>query len=844
MKTVRKQYRNSEQNFWRSEPARQHAARQTSCRHCGAVFQPLTETEHNVFCCHGCESVYRLLQTAGLDQYYHLRQADGVTCPIPSQNTQESFDAFDDTEFINRISTHLKSGRQQIELFLEGMNCSSCLWLLERLPALCPNDVAHVEINMARGTIRISRTAGGSFAKIARMLDRLGYPPHVLTDHAEAEDLQQAERRRDLIRLGIAGAATGNVMIMAVSLYAGANGTLADQFHFYSALLALPVLTYCAWPFYKSAWTALRIRYLNLDVPIAAALLSGIIVSLWGLYQKTETLYFDSLSTLVFLLLASRFWLKGVQQNLMNTSRLAEDLLVGTATRICDDGRYEKISTFSLRIGDRIKLSAPCLVPIDGQVLDGNASLNTSILTGESLPIAVSPKQDIEAGTRLLSGTIVVRVQKTVANSRLANILRDTEHSAKTKSRSVQLAEKVSQWFIGTVLVVALGLCIFYSVSNPHEGVARALSLIIVTCPCVFGMAIPLSMSLAIRAAANRGLVIKDAETIERLWSIRSVFFDKTGTLTTGDYSVLRWDIHCDADQFATHAAAALALEEGQTHPVAQALVRALRTYGLTSMTPRWIRFLPDGGIEGEVNGAIYSIKPVDIHANQIKHDGSSQIKARYLLSAGDQPIATVELGDQIRPDAKPLISWLQKHGYKTYIVSGDKTVVAKTCGQSLEIPLESVFGETSPEAKSILIKAQGAQAMMVGDGANDAAALASAGVGVAIRGSIDISLRAADIYLTQAALDAIPDLFEIALRTRHAIFRNLIFSTTFNVVSGALAVSGLMTPLWAAVLMPLSSLTVLLSALMTSRRSTQLNPRLKTQFNAQLTTQVKTEST
>lgn len=794
---------------------------QNICRHCGLQFSaPSPSIE---FCCTGCEFVSGLIRSEGLDEYYRLREANPPDCALPAKVSTESYEFCDDPEFIKRAS----SDGLRLTFYLEGLSCSACIWLIEKLPDLCP-DAQAVVVNMSASAIDVWRVPGESFAAIARTLNRLGYSPHPVLDSENIKELKRKERRRDMVRIGLAGAATGNIMILAVSLYAGAEGAIGSQFRWMSALLAAPVLSYGAWPFYKSAFGALRARSLNIDVPIVAALIAGIVIGLYGLAAGIDTVYFDSLSMLVFLLLSSRFWLKSVQQEHLDTSHLEDELLFGTVVRIPPEGGTEKVSTISLKAGDRIEISGDMNIPVDGRVVSGGGFFHIAALTGETDALEVSLGREVEAGSRNLSGHWILEVSRPAAESRLAAILRDTETSARSKPKIVLFADRVSHWFVMLVLGLALGVALFFLKTNPQEGFTRALALVIVTCPCVFGMAIPLSMSLGIRAAARRGLVIKDADVLERLLSIRHLIFDKTGTLTSGEMRVLSIEID-DADR--DHLKAVAMLENGLSHPVARTLLKAVKDLGYTPAeagATQEVRTLPTGGVSGVVDGRLYSIRPID---SRMERKVEKQIRARYELvmdmaEEEEKRLAVFEIGDELREGAAELVRWAHRKGLRPQVLSGDRRAVVEDCAAKLSLNSSEFIAEATPEAKSQYIKKFGPRAAMVGDGANDAGALASSAVGIAVRGSMDISLKAADVYLMRTDLRVLPELFDIAHGTRKAIVRNLVFSASFNIVSGALAVLGFMTPLFAAVLMPLSSFIVLISALVTGKRLSLSNRR------------------
>lgn len=775
-----------------------------TCVHCGSEFLPTLVDAR--FCCQGCEFVFAFLQDNGLQNYYELRKENPPLCPVPAPAAVGGFAMFDDPEFVAKFS----SGGDRLRFYVEGLNCTACLWLLEKLPSFC-RDVEWCRVEMGTSTVEVKRASGGSFANAATVLSRLGFRIQPLRTQQSSEELSRRENRLDLIRIGVAGAATGNIMILAVSIYGGAGGQLAEQFRLLSAMLALPVLTFCAWPFYRSTFYSLRSRHLNLDVPIVAAILAGVIASVWGLLADSNDIYFDSLSMLVFLLLSSRFVLKRVQSSHLRPTGLEEDLLLSTVTRIIAGNHVESISSMAVRKGDRLVIEGDMMLPVDGTVEYGCGVIDVAVLTGESAPVDVSPGDAVSGGSRNLGGQWVLRVENPPAQTRLAEILRDTERSAASKSSYVRFSDSVSQWFIGAVFAIASGLVLFFASTDLAEGIQRALTLVIVTCPCVFGIAIPLSMSLAIRSAARRGIVIKDSNTIERLWSVRQILFDKTGTLTTGEMSVERIETTQPES-----LGLALGLEKEQSHPVAKAIVHALRGQGVLEATVSEVATLPGGGVSGRHGLDHLALRAID--KTSAAWTPQNVLRGNYALFINDQPTAYFELHDRPRVDAGSVIEWFRRRKFQVRMLSGDRRKTVFACGRLLGFADDEILAEATPEQKAAMLHDRNVHAAMVGDGANDAAALAAADVGIAICGSLEASLRAADVYLVRPSLSPLIDLFEIARKTKAAIYRNLTFSVLFNVVSGVLAVFGWMNPLWAAVLMPLSSLTILISATWTGR--------------------------
>jgi Cu2+-exporting ATPase/Cu+-exporting ATPase len=831
------------------------------CRHCGREFFASRRTE--AFCCSGCAAVYAMIQDNGLGEFYKLRDKNPPVCPMPSERLSDSIvsatnlganlgansgevianDAFaycDDPEFIHRASVD----GNKMQFFVENLNCTACLWLLERLPTVC-EDVAHINVNMSTSTVEVVRQNGGSFAAAARALTRLGYRAHALRDFTQAAERQAVESRRDLVRIGTAGALTGNIMILSVSVYGGATGSLSLQFAWLAALLSAPVLTYCAMPFYRSAWGALSVRRLNLDVPIVAAIAAGIVASAAALLNRETNVYFDSLSMLVFLLLSSRYLLKTLQTRWMKFDHLEDEVLCSTVDRVNGD-QLTATSSLALLVGDVISVRQSMIVPVDAMVVSGHGLIDRAALTGESAAIAVEPGTLVEAGSRKISGDWRLSVLRTSNQSRLAQILKDTAAAEHMKPKTVEFADQISQVFVIAVFSIAalllLGEPYFLNVSF-SSAIQRDLAFVIVTCPCVFGMAIPLSMSLATRLAASRGIIVKDTRALETINQVRTAFFDKTGTLTVGEMQVLHATAR-EVEQRDFLLSVVVALECAQEHPVARALIDY--AHSQSNVQPlKCIRhqMIVSGGVSASINGITYALAPdtnlINLNNDRHVYEQNGAIQASYRLTSTkpDQSEPQTEmqfqLGDQIRPEATALLTWLRAKSIETKMLSGDRSNVARSCARQLGFSESDVDSNATSEQKTCVVQKanesqpKGHATLMVGDGVNDAGALASASIGIAMSGAMEASLKSADVYMMQGGLTSIRELFEIAAATRKAIRRNLLFSVAFNLVSGTLAATGRMSPLWAAVVMPLSSFSVLGSSVLAIHKiKTQLSTR------------------
>jgi len=739
-------------------------------------------------------------------QYYKLRDATSEICPLPVQTVDgDEYAYLDDPQVLA-----FAGDRERLRFFIENLQCASCLWILEKLPRICP-DARAVEVRMNERTIEVERNPGGSFARIAQTLARVGYRPHLIRENKEADRLSRREDRWELIRLGTAAACTGNIMLLAVSLYAGAGGELATVFRWLMAAFAAPVMTYCAWPFYQNAWRDLQIGRISIDVPIVFAILVGIGMSVSGLALGHETVYFDSLSMLVFLLLSSRAFLKRLQRHFFQSHGLGEFLFAITVKRLrATDGKVESVSALSLRTGDQVLVEPAQTIPADGYVKSGSGFVHAASLTGEADPQMVQVGDWVEAGTQNVSGEWWLEAVQVGEATRMSRILKSAERAAAQKSEAAH--SRVAQAFMVIVIAAMAGLVLSFLFSDWHVGVERALVLAIVTCPCVFGMAIPLAESLALKRLAGEGILVKSSESLPRLASAENVFFDKTGTLTTGEFAIEDGPIY---DGGAEHLLAALALEARGRHPVARALRRHLLNRGPASV-PAVEDFeeLARGGVRGRILGALYEIRP-EAFSEAESHE---RLQARLVLSRDGARVREFYLRDHLRPEASGVVTDLKKRGVEPALLSGDQIPVVRSCAREVGIAVDRASGRLQPEEKAERVR-QTRGSLMVGDGVNDALAMAEAKVGIAVHGSLEASLRSSDVYLLRPDLHLIGRAIDLARLNRRVIALNLALSASYNLISGVMAAMGWMSPLWAAVIMPMSSLTVLLASIWGSGR-------------------------
>jgi len=780
------------------------------------------ETER--FCCHGCETAYALIHSCGLDAYYKLRDRMEAV-PMEAQGKGRGYNEFDDPAFQKLYCAVLQDDTVRTELLLEGLHCAACVWLLERLPRVVQGVIdARMDIRRECLTVRFDpqRT---TLSRIGRALDSLGYPPHPAR-RAAVQDTRRKEDRRMLVRVAVAGACAGNIMLLFFALYAGMFEGIERAHEQLFRWAAMLLNTIClAWPglvFARSALAALRTRSINLDVPIAMGLYLGGAWGIWKTIAGSGDLYFDSISALIFFLLIGRM----IQ---MRQNRFAADALellfnIGptSARRVGKDGEINEVATESLALGDIVEVRAGETAPSDGRIVTGTTNFDQSMLTGESRPCRLACGDEVAAGTLNLSSPIQLRVDATGESTRIGRLFRMVEEAGQRRAAIVRLADRWGAWLLWALLALAaITLAIWWPFS-PAVAIDRAAALLIATCPCGLGLATPLAMTVAMGCAARRGILVKGGDVFEALARGRGVMIlDKTGTITRGELAVVRW--HGDESV----RAAVRAIEHSSCHPVAKALATLNSERGEDVPFCDHVVETAGKGICGRVEivpgraahrlavgsdrylqnlGAEVSAEWKAV-AEKCAHRGNSAV----FVAVNGACVSAIELGDPVCEGAKDSIDRLRSMGWDIRMLSGDRPDVAAAVARRVGLDAGSVRGGATPEDKLAIVQdeAKRGTVVMVGDGVNDAAALAAATVGIAVRGGAEASLAAADVSLKEEGLAPVVELMEASRKVLRSIHLTIATSLAYNVIAASLAMAGMISPLLAAIIMPASSLTV-----------------------------------
>lgn len=720
----------------------------------------------------------------------------------------DAYAFLDNDEFRRRYGHPENPNRMYF--FVEGVHCTACLWRVESVQREFEG-VREVRLDMGRHVVEVETEPGVSMAQVAAALERRGYKPHPIPHESLAGQAGARGHRGLLIKLGVAGAAAGNIMLLSTSLYSGAeHSPYATIFQWLTFALFLPILFYSATPFYKNSWVALRNRHSSIDIPIVGAIVIGTGVGLYHLVAGRGDIYFDSLAVLVFLLLASRYFLFRLQNRFLAPNRL-RSFFETDKVRVLDPstGKVALRHARTLRRGDRVLIYQDERIPVDG-FLDGpEAHVNAAVLTGEPYPRRVLDGQELFAGTQLTSPEAVAVVEKWGDETRMGQLLRETERHVLGRTPLISFTDRAAQWFSATVLAIGLLFAVLYSFTDVQEAVDRALALVILACPCALALATPLTQSLALRKAARRGCLIKKAESFEKLCRVRDVFLDKTGTLTEGELTLERWwpDPPSPEERSIIYA-----LESISHHPIGRLLSADATKEPCERVELEDHREVPGTGVSGRFRGVLYEVRSLADPAVLERADGGPGHprggRSYAALYRDGVFVKLAVLGDRIRDTGPAAVSAFADRGRRVFLLTGDGSAAAQAVAARVGIPPVNVLAASGPEDKREVIDAH-PDSLMVGDGVNDAVALASAAVGVAVHGSMEVSFRAADIYLTEPGLAPLARLFELSHTTIHIIKRNLLISLLYNAAGATLALLGYISPLAAAVLMPASSATV-----------------------------------
>ncbi|HVZ02239.1 MAG TPA: heavy metal translocating P-type ATPase metal-binding domain-containing protein [Dongiaceae bacterium] len=765
-----------------------------SCRHCGAPFRGSGE-----FCCSGCTAAFHLVQSLGLGRYYAQRTTDPAQ---PLLRPEEAETELDLSAWVRDVG----KGEKEITLMVEGLQCGACIWLIEQTLLKQPGvTMARVALSTRRLTFRW-RPSETAPEGLVHLVSRLGYRL-VPCDPARLAAMADKESRQLLIAMAVAGFAAGNIMLMSVSVWSGADQATTDLLHWISALIAIPAVAFAGRPFFGSALSALRAGRTNMDVPISLAVILAPSISLFETFRSGPHAYFDSAVTLLFFLLIGRYLDRRARGRAHETAARLLALNAVAATVVDADGTQRSLPPAQLQPGMTVLLAPGARVPADGTIATGASDLDLSPITGESAPQAAVAGAHVFAGTLNLTGPLTMRVDAVGDATLLADMVRLMEAAESRRGRFVRLADRVARRYAPVVHVVALLTFLGWWLGGGlpwADAVMIAVAVLIITCPCALALAVPVVQVVASQRLMRGGILLKSADALERITAIDHVVFDKTGTLTLG-----RLELQPGTDPALLKIAAGIA--GSSRHPLARAVLRAMPDAPLLGGVVEH----PGAGLEWRGRGGTWKLGSCAFTGTV--EDGTTDHVLWLAGPSGERQ--RFQFADRLRPDAEAVVARLKAMEIGVEILSGDRPAPVEDLARRLGIGTwQARMLPADKVARLEALAKQGRKVLMVGDGINDAAALSSAHVSMAPASGTEITQSAADVVFQGDRLEAIPATILVARGADRLVRQNLLIALLYNLFAVPLAILGFVTPLIAAVAMSSSSLIVILNALRLGR--------------------------
>ena len=707
-------------------------------------------------------------------------------------------------------------GTRETVLSVPNLHCGACVATVEAALAGLAG-VRRVRANLTARRVSVHWQAADGPPPLLATLAAAGYPAH-LPDRA-GPDAPDAELKRLLRALAVAGFGAGNIMLLSVAVWSGADPATRDLFHWLSAAIAAPVLAWSGQPFFRPALAALRRGRSGMDVPISLGILLAFGLSLYDTATGARHAWFDAAVTLVFFLLAGRA-LEAAMRRRARSAAAGLRRLEPRGARVIDaDGEESFRPIGEILPGMRLRLRAGELVPVDGRILAGTTDVDTALITGESLPRPAGPESELSAGSRILTAPIELSATRSAEHSFLAGITRMVEAAEDHRSGYRQAADRVARVYAPVVHLAALASLAGWLLAGGslHEALTVAVAVLIITCPCALGLAAPLVQAIAARQLFRIGVLLRQGDAMERLAGVDTVLLDKTGVVTSPHASLL-WPERLAPD----HLALARALAARSSHPFARAITALPAASAPVAASE--VRVLPGDGIEAVVAGDRIRLgrpgwatgrEAAGHQAGVADSRREGRADSLSVLSRNGVPLASLHFASRLRKDARPAVAALERLQLRVELLSGDRAAPVRVAAE--EAGIEQYRAELRPAEKRDRVAARigaGGQVLMVGDGANDAAALAAANVSMAPAEASEIGRAASDLIFLRESLAAVPQAIRLARRGNRLMRQNFALAILYNAAALPLAAAGQATPLVAAIAMSSSSLLVAANSL------------------------------
>ncbi|MDI6801828.1 MAG: heavy metal translocating P-type ATPase [Thermodesulfovibrionales bacterium] len=802
------------------------------CDHCllefperEAVYDEIDGTTQ-VFCCNGCRGIYRLIYEEGLDKFYEKREWKNAG--IQPSIFDKEIDIKPFTEYVRDVEDRIQNtedrGQKEIDIYIDGIHCASCVWLNEKI-LMKTDGVRYARVNYAthRARIRWSPETIG-LEKILKRIASIGYNPKPYSE-SEQFKIQRAEARDILIRFGTAAFLSSQLMIYSIALYAGyfqgIEPSIRRMLEVIAAILTVPVIFYSGMPFIRNAIAGIRHLNFNMDALITIGAGSAFIYSTYQIFTGGKV-YFDTAAMIITLILLGRYIEINAKGRASQTIEMLSELIPKEATVIVEEQEIKTVPISSIKKGDLIRVKPGERIPLDGIVVSGESEVNESIITGESNPLLKMIGNEVIGGSMNLYGTLIFEVTKTGKDTVLSGIIRAVEDAQAEKPRIQRLADRIVGIFVPLILFIALLTVILHlrGGSTTQSALMTGISVLVIACPCSLGLATPIAVLIFTAITTSKGILIRGGEVIENVSRLTHVIFDKTGTVTIGR-PVLKEMVVFDNDLNKEYLlAAAASIESLSEHSIGHAITEAAKGFNLFGVSK--FEAFPGKGVEGVIDGKSIAIGNRALMKEKGAADLSFRLSDEVALqfeNKGDTAIfmlwhgmvkALFIISDMIRDEALDVVRGLKEMNFHISIVSGDNIITTNSIASVINV--DNTISEASPVSKKEIInkvQQKGHRVMMVGDGINDAPALTEALVGIAMGRGTDIAMESADAVLVRNDLRLIPYFIQISKKTYSIIKQNIFWAFFYNIVAIPMAMAGILHPIVAAGAMALSSLIV-----------------------------------
>ncbi len=799
------------------DAGRWNASARVDCFHCGlpvpgqADWAVAFDGQRRAVCCAGCEAVARTIIDSGLEDYYRKRTGR-TAASTPMDGVVQ--DALQRAARIDLAAPEPTGPTASLRLRIDGITCAACAWLAERTLARLPGVAAasvHYVTHIAEVSFDPKTVSAGG---LAGALARVGLVASPVTALGSAA--RRLRRRSEAWELGIAVFSMMQAMMFTVPFYFSGPGSIEPEvmalMNTAAMLVTVPAVVFSARRFFIGAWRDLAHGRIGMDVPVAVAIGATFITSAMATLSGAGATYFDSIGMFVSLLLAARWFESGLRDRALDMLESTRAGFPAHARREAVSGQPETVALEDLAVGDVLLLEPGDTLAADSVTLDGASEWNEAVLTGESRPVVRAPGVSVPAGALLVGAPMRARVQRAASESTHARIAQITEAALASRAPLAAQFNRLAAWIAPASLVLALVGAATWAWTDPSRAFDVAVAVLAITCPCALALAAPSVLAGAHYAAARNGWLVADPSVFQSARRVSHVVFDKTGTLTEGRLSVTGLEA-CGPIPADGCLAICCALEQGSAHPIASALLERAMEKALSVPGATNVEAVPGCGVSGVVDGDAYRFgTPSFAWAGDAAADDGA-----LWLSGPAGPLARITLDDPLRDSATAAVERLAASGMTLHIASGDAACNVEPLADRLGIPPERAKARMTPDRKADWVRALqagGARVALVGDGINDAPAMAAADVAIAMSGSADLARNAAGAVLRSASLAALPRLFALSRKVHRLTRQNLAWALAYNALAIPAALAGWVTPAHAAIGMALSSLLVIANAL------------------------------